>query len=111
MVLGRPVGSMIRQNIVEILHVKGKTHGYELYKDYVKLFPNATQRVIYYHLKKGLDTGEFKVEAVKKEKGDYSWGEMAEKIYYVLGSSAEPKGLARVKKYFEKKEKVSKKQL
>ena len=44
------------------------------------------------------------LESVKLEKGDYSWGEAAEKKYYKLGANAKPKGEKRVKDYFAKKE-------
>ena len=45
---------------------------------------------------------EFKVSEVKKETGDYSWGDKAEKIYYSLGKNARPTLLKEVKSYFEK---------
>jgi hypothetical protein len=99
---GRPVGSNIRQNIVEILYFMKKGCGYEIHKIYLDLFPKATQRVIYYHLKKGSLTGEFVVQEVTKEQGDYSWGETAEKKYYKLGDQATPRILKSVKKYFDK---------
>ncbi len=100
---GRPTKSEIRQNIVEILYFLGKAHGYKIYKIYREIFPKVTMRSIYYHLRKGLATEEFKIEQIKQEKGDYSWGETAEKIYYALGKKAEPKIDKRVKKYLEKK--------
>ena len=100
---GRPIGSSIRQNLIEILFFKGKAYGYDLYKDYCALFPAVTLRVIYYHLKKLVALKEFKLETVKLEKGDYSWGGMAEKKYYVLGANAKPKMNPKVKAYFQKK--------
>jgi hypothetical protein len=99
---GRPVNSVIRQNIVEILFFLGKAYGYDIYKHYIELYPKVTLRSIYYHLKKGVDLGEFEVEKIEKEKGDYSWGEMAEKIYYKLGNNAKPKADKKVKSYFDK---------
>ena len=89
---GRPVVSVIRQNMVEILFKIGNAYGYEIYKHYLENYPKITLRSIYYHLKKGVDIGEFEVEKVEKEKGEYSWGETAEKIYYRLGKSAAPQG-------------------
>jgi hypothetical protein len=89
---GRPVNSVIRQNIVEILFDIGKGYGYDIYKKYLLHYPEVTLRSIYYHLKKGTEIGEFEIERIEKEKGDYSWGETAEKIYYKLGKSASPKG-------------------
>ena len=103
MARGRPVKSQIRQKIVELLYFMKEGYGYEVYKAYVSIFPKVTMRVIYYHLNKGLDTGEFKISKVKKEKGNYSWGGEAEKTYYALGPDAEPRILERVKKWFEKK--------
>ena len=90
---GRPVSSAIRQNIIEILYKIGKGYGYDIYKHYVENFPKVTLRSIYYHLKKGLDIGEFEIERIEKEKGQYSWGETAEKTYYKLGKSAVPQGI------------------
>jgi len=92
---GRPVNSVIRQHIVEILHLIGKGYGYDIYKNYMNHYPEVTLRSIYYHLRKGIDTGEFEIERIEKEKGDYSWGEMAEKIYYKLGPAAQPRGELR----------------
>lgn len=90
---GRPINSIIRQNMVEILFILGNAYGYDIYKNYIEKFPKVTLRSIYYHLKKGLDTAEFEIERIEKEKGEYSWGETAEKIYYRLGKNASPKGI------------------
>ena len=54
-------------------------------------------------LKKGVDLGEFQVNKVEREKGNYSWGGEAEKIYYALGPNAKPTGNDRVKEYVESK--------
>ena len=98
---GRPVGSDIRQGVVEILHYLKQGTGYEIYKIYREVFASATQRSIYYHLKKGLQTKEFAVADVKVETGNYSWGPNATKTYYMLGEEAHPKEDERVKKYLE----------
>lgn len=98
---GRPVFSQVRANMVEILYVKGRAYGYELAKIYLDIYPKVTKRLFYYHLKKGLSLGEFVVEKVEKEEGEYSWGTVAEKIYYSLGENAEPRGDERVKDYFD----------
>jgi hypothetical protein len=98
---GRPIGSQIRKNIIEILHFAGKAYGYEIYKAYVSIFPKVSLRVIYYHLKKGLQIKEFKLEKIEKEKGSYSWGDQAEKHYYSLGANAKPQADKRVKEYFD----------
>lgn len=100
---GRPVKSEIRQNIVEILFFMKEGYGYEIYKAYVAIFPKVTMRSIYYHLKKGISLNEFKVSKIEKEKGDYSWGGEAEKIYYGLGNNAKPVGNEKVKAHFEKR--------
>ena len=102
---GRPVKSEIRQNIVEILYLMKQGYGYEIYKAYVAIFPKVTIRSIYYHLKKGVTLHEFKVSKIEKEKGDYSWGGEAEKIYYSLGEAAKPIGNEKVKEYFDKNKK------
>lgn len=96
---GRPVGSAVRQNLIEILAVVGRAHGYQLYKIYKELFPKVTLRVIYYHLRKGQDLEEFELDKVEKERGDYSWGTEAEKIYYKIGPKAQVLGDERINAY------------
>ncbi len=102
---GRPVKSQIRQNIVEILYYLGEGYGYDIYRHYKELYPACTQKSIYYHLKKGLSTGEFIIKTVKKEKGDFSWGSEVEKTYYALGPDAKPIMDERVQFHIEKKKK------
>lgn len=101
---GRPVGSAVRQNIVEILAVFGELHGYNVYRIYKKLFPEVTLRAVYYHLKKGVATGELEVSGIRKEAGEYSWGGEVERIYYRLGEQAVVKGDGKVKTYFAKQQ-------
>ena len=103
MVRGRPIKSTIRQNVVEILYYLGKGYGYDIYRIYRAIFPKVTMRSIYYHLRKGLQTGEFKIEKIEKEKGDYSWGGEAEKIYYSLDEKANPTMNKAVKEYLDKR--------
>ena len=100
---GRPVKSIIRQNVVEILHHLGKGYGYEIAKVYNQVFPPVTQRSIYYHLRKGVSIGEFAVHKIEVEKGDFSWGSTVEKTYYHLGKAAQPKGEMRVKEFLKKR--------
>ena len=102
---GRPIKSEIRQNIVEILYFMKQGYGYEIYKAYVAIFPKVTMRSIYYHLKKGALLHEFKVSKIEKEKGNYSWGPEAEKIYYSLGGNAKPAGNEKAKAYFDRNKK------
>ena len=102
---GRPVKSDIRQNIIEILAVSGKAYGYLIHKWYNQIFPPCTRENIYYNLKKGVALGELKIEEIKQEKGEYSWGTIVEKKYYTLGTKAQPKGDSRVKEFFAKQKK------
>ena len=99
MVKGRPIKSQIRQNIVEILHYLGEGYGYQVAKMYNEIFPQVTQRSIYYHLQKGILTKEIEVYKIEEEEGNYSWGSKVEKKYYSLGKNAEAKGEKRVKEY------------
>jgi hypothetical protein len=100
---GRPVKSEVRQRIVEILYFLKRGYGYDIYKIYREIFPKITLRLVYYHLRKGVILGEFKVNKIETEKGDYSWGPEAEKVYYGLGDNAKPKIDKRVKAYFDKR--------
>lgn len=93
---GRPLQSPIRQNMVDLLAILGSAYAYDLYKSYVKVFSKASMRSIYYHLKKGVGCGEFLVKDVAHEKGDYSWGNEAVKIYYMLGPQAKPRPNNRI---------------
>jgi len=99
---GRPTRSVIRQNLIEILHFMNEAYGYQLYKAYKDIFPVVTLRVIYYHLAKGKALGEFEVAGVKKTSGSYSWGPEAERVFYKLGPKAKPAILPEVKEYFKK---------
>jgi len=99
---GRPCQSDIRQNIVEILYFLGKGYGYQLSKVYNEIFSKASQRSIYYHLKKGVSIGELELNKIEQEEGDFSWGKVVEKRYYSLGKRAKPKGELRVKEFLEK---------
>ncbi|MBU0470545.1 MAG: hypothetical protein KKA62_05560 [Nanoarchaeota archaeon] len=96
---GRPVKSSIRQNVVEILFFLGRGYGYEVAKIYNQIFPKVTQRSVYYHLRKGVLTEEIKINKIEEEKGEFSWGNVVEKKYYVLGKRAAPKGEQRVKEF------------
>tara|TARA_Y100000034_G_C6653627_1_gene286216 strand:+ start:134 stop:523 length:390 start_codon:yes stop_codon:yes gene_type:complete len=109
MVRGRPARSIIRQNIIEILYYLGEGYGYDISKIYNEIFPPVTQRSVYYHLRKGVQLQELDIHEIKVEKGNYSWGNTVEKIYYTIGNNAEPKGEKRVKQYIEKKYPILKK--
>ena len=99
---GRKPESAIRRNIVEIVYFMKKAHGYGIYKVYKSVFPKVTMRSIYYHLKKGEQLGEFKINEIKKVSGDFSWGATAEKIYYELGPNAKPRMDMAVKEFLSK---------
>jgi hypothetical protein len=105
---GRPVESAIRQRIIEILYFLKEGYGYDISKVYMAIYPKVTMRSIYYHLKKGVSLGEFKVKRIKSEKGNYSWGGEAQKVYYALGPKAKPKIDKKVKEYLDKQKKKSK---
>jgi hypothetical protein len=89
--------------MVEILYFLGNAYGYQIFKVYRELFPRVTLRVMYYHLKKGVELGEFKQHKVVREEGEYSWGTHAERTYYSLGKDAKPIILNKVKEFTEKK--------
>jgi len=98
---GRPEYSIIRERITDILYFKGPTHGYDIYKIYRELFGKVTARVIYYHLKKGLAKGIFKIAKIEKQKGEFSWGTEAERIYYELTERATPAADPKIRNYIE----------
>ena len=97
MARGRPPGSRVRENLIEVLHVLKRAYGYELYLAYREVFPPVAMRTIYYHLRKGTQYGLFRVETVRVEPGSYSWGPDAERVYYVLGPRARPRRSVRVR--------------
>lgn len=99
---GRPVQSEIRQGIIEILHHLGKGYGYQIHKIYTEIYGQVTREVVYYHLRKGVELGEFEVERIAAEPGAYSWGKTVEKIYYRLGPNASPVLDKKVAQWFEK---------
>jgi hypothetical protein len=105
---GRPIGSEIRQNIVEILECCRKAYGYEIYRYYLDIFPKCTSKSIYYHLKKGLDTGEFVLDRIENKSGQFSWGENVQRKYFRPGPGARALGNKEARRYFEKREKVEK---
>ena len=74
---------MIRENILKILKKSGAMHGYDIHKLYIKQFGKVTRESVYYNLRKGVELGEFEQE-VRKESGNYSWGDSVNKKYYKL---------------------------
>jgi len=98
---GRPPKSQIRQNMVAILQYAQPLNGYSLYKIYCSVYDAVSLRVIYYHLMKGTEYNEFVVENVSVERGHFSWGSNAEKIFYKLGPNAKPQTDDALKKKIE----------
>ena len=98
---GRPIGSKVRQNMIEILYFYKALHGYELSRVYCELYTGVSMRLIYYHLKKGLDINEFKIKKIEKKSGHYSWGQNTENIIYELGPAANPLVEPRIKIHME----------
>lgn len=97
---GRPVKSIIRQNMTEVLFYLKKAYGYQIHKHYNKIFDPVTRESVYYNLKKGLSLGEFELIEVKQEKGNYSWGTAVEKRYYILGPNAKVQFKREANDYF-----------
>lgn len=93
---GRPVHSEIRQNIMDLLFYLKKGYGYQIAKIYMEIFPKCTRESVYYHLKKGVDLGQFVIHEVRNEEGDFSWGPTVQKTYYSLGESASPRQSSRI---------------
>ena len=99
---GRPPSSEVRKNLIDLLYISGPLHCYEIAKHYNKIFSKVTQRLIYYHLKKGVEYEIIKIKGVEKVDSGYSWGPQAERILYELTSKANPSVNDAVKEYFDK---------
>lgn len=100
---GRAVGSVIRDNIVELLYHLGKAHAYSIYQKYKKIHGQVNIRSVYYNLNKGKDLGVFKIVGIEKVEGDFSWGPSAERILYGLSDQAKPKCDPKIKAALEAK--------
>lgn len=81
---GRPIGSNVRTNIINLLSKEGPMHGYELYQKYLTYYSQVSMRLIYYHLKKGVSLGELKIHKIEKKKGEFSWGSEVQHITYAV---------------------------
>lgn len=99
--MGRPPRSIVREQLAELLFIIGKLSAYDAHKHYIHIFGVATQRNIYYQLRRGVELGIFRVEDVVEEKGEYSWGDTTRKIYYSLTSQAQPQLNTKVKIYVD----------
>jgi hypothetical protein len=83
---GRPVKSVVRDRLCEILSVKSPLTAYDAHKLYCSLFAKTSQRNVYYQLSRGVALDVFLQEVVQ-ETGDFSWGSVSRKIYYRLSPS------------------------
>lgn len=100
---GRAVGSVIRDNIVELLaYAKEPMHAYKVYQKYKSVIGPVNIRSVYYNLTKGKDLGIFAIKGIEKVEGDFSWGPTAERILYGLTDKANPKGDAKIGAAFKK---------
>lgn len=86
--MARPVGSLVRQRIIQIIADSGKDYGYNIHKKYCELFGHTSRELVYYHLRKGVKQGEFIILDSPIEKGNFSWGPEVRKIIYGLGEHA-----------------------
>jgi len=94
---GRPISSPIRENIIELIYVMKEGYGYDLYKKYIQIFEQKINiRSIYYHLNKGVELGEFKIQNIEAVKGDYSWGDQVKRVIFTLGPNAKPRASKEV---------------
>jgi hypothetical protein len=87
---GRPAKSKIRKRIASILQHVNASYGYEVYKHYKAVFGQAKMRTIYYNLRRGVLQNEFIISDIKREIGNYTWGNETERVYYSNGPLAEP---------------------
>ncbi len=103
---GRPAHSKVRNRIATILLNVNTSYGYEIYKRYRELFGDVKMRTVYYNLRKGVLLNEFIVSDIKREVGNYTWGNETERVYYANGPYANPIRLEEVQiKKLEKTEK------
>ena len=75
----------VRKRIATILLRIKYGYGYQIYKYYRKIFGNISIRTFYYNLNKGEKTREFLIVNVKKVSGNFTWGDSAQRVYYMLG--------------------------
>lgn len=94
---GRVVGSVIRDNLIEILFHLKSAYAYELYKHYKKVFGPVSIRSVYYNLTKGKDIGVFEIKEIQQVEGNFSWGPKAQRIVFALTDKAQPKQDIKVK--------------
>jgi hypothetical protein len=98
---GRPLGSNVRDRIINILYQYRNLHGYGIHKVYEDIFGDVSRRLIYYHLDKGVEIGSVELAGTKEEEGNYSWGDTVQQKHYRLGPNAEPSYDERIAAYKE----------
>jgi len=86
---GRPPKSKIRKRISSLLNHLNASYGYEVYKAYKTVFGPVKMRTVYYNLQKGVMLNEFMINDIKREVGNYTWGNETERVYYSNGPFAE----------------------
>ena len=99
---GRPIGSDVRQNIINLLSFMKEGYGNDIHKIYCEIFPRISKNTLYYHLKKGAELGIFKVDRIVSEKGDFSWGGISEKTYYSNTGMVSSSQDSRLVQYFSR---------
>ncbi|MCA9477792.1 MAG: hypothetical protein KC535_01460 [Nanoarchaeota archaeon] len=99
--MGRPARSVVRDRLAEMLFIAGKLTAYDAHKHYQQLFSSATQRNIYYQLRRGVDLGLFNIADVVQEEGEYSWGPTTRKVYFELAKAASVQFNKQIKEYFD----------
>ena len=62
--MGRPARSIVRERLAEMLFVAGKLTAYDAHKHYIQLFSSATQRNVYYQLRRGVEMGVVDVATI-----------------------------------------------
>ncbi len=77
--------NLTRKRIAAILYQMRVGYGYQIYKEYLRVFGKILMRTFYYNLKKGLSTGEFVLLSSKKERGIFTWGDEVKRNYYIVG--------------------------
>ena len=75
----------VRRKIATILFKIKYGYGYQIYKYYRKIFGNISLRTFYYNLNKGEKMREFVIVDIKKVNGSFTWGDSAQRVYYMLG--------------------------
>lgn len=98
---GRPLKSVVRDRLKEMLYIAGELTAYEAHKYYIQLFAKTSQRNIYYQLQKGVEIGMFKIARVEEEKGDFSWGPISKKTYYELADKQGATINESIQEYFQ----------